>query len=172
MTALQLSQQRELIRTLLPGEYYFGRHPGMMQTLLGSCVSIILWHPQKKYLGFSHFLLARGDGNHQRRGYYGEDVLKFYLSQIQHAQTRPAEYQVKVFGGGNMFDAFSDPDALNVARNNIAWARDALTQAGFRISAEDTGGRQYRRLIVNGETGDVWLQRGGAQLSVPDEHAL
>jgi chemotaxis protein CheD len=165
MTSSQLSQQRNLIHTLLPGEIYFGIERTMMQTLLGSCVSIVLWHPQKKYLGFSHFLLSRGDGNNQRQGYYGEDVLRFYLSQIQRIGTQPAEYQVKVFGGGNMFDSLSTPKALNVAQNNIAWALKTLRESGFSITARDTGGRHYRRVIVDGDSGNVWLQRGDVQQS-------
>ena len=42
--------------SLLPGELYFGqRH--LLKTLLGSCVAITLWHPQRQLGGMCHFLL-------------------------------------------------------------------------------------------------------------------
>ena len=38
---------------LHPGEFYFGDRHTRIRTLLGSCVSIILWHPRLLIGGMS-----------------------------------------------------------------------------------------------------------------------
>ena len=42
---------------LLPGEHFTGDARHRISTLLGSCVSITLWHPQLQVGAMSHFLL-------------------------------------------------------------------------------------------------------------------
>ena len=42
---------------LQPGELIFGRGRGTIQTLLGSCVAVTLWHPQRRLSGMCHFVL-------------------------------------------------------------------------------------------------------------------
>ena len=47
---------------LRPGDFYFGGGRTRISTLLGSCVSITLWHPQRHVGGMCHYLLARRNG--------------------------------------------------------------------------------------------------------------
>jgi len=42
---------------LQPGEVGVGDSACRFRTLLGSCVSITLWHPQRRFGAMSHFLL-------------------------------------------------------------------------------------------------------------------
>ena len=46
---------------LMPGEHFVGDARHRIRTLLGSCVSITLWHPQRRVGAMSHFLLTVGD---------------------------------------------------------------------------------------------------------------
>ena len=42
---------------LQPGDFYFGDKDTRIRTILGSCVSITLWHPTRLIGGMCHFLL-------------------------------------------------------------------------------------------------------------------
>ena len=42
---------------LHPGECYFGGGPTRIATLLGSCVSITVWHPRLLVGGMCHYML-------------------------------------------------------------------------------------------------------------------
>ncbi len=59
---------------LQPGDVYFGDRHTRLRTILGSCVSITLWHPQRLLGGMCHFILparpAAGtlDGPHSLHG--------------------------------------------------------------------------------------------------------
>ena len=44
------------VQTLLPGQWAFVR-AGALKTLLGSCVSILVWHRERGFGGMCHYLL-------------------------------------------------------------------------------------------------------------------
>jgi chemotaxis protein CheD len=46
---------------LQPGDFHFGAGRTRISTLLGSCISITLWHPARLIGGMCHFMLpSRG----------------------------------------------------------------------------------------------------------------
>src|ERR1700754_4837785 len=90
---------------LQPGEYFVGDGSYRLRTLLGSCVSITLWHPGKRYGAMSHFVLAtravaRGDALDAR---YGDEALQLMVRELTAAGVSVEECEAKLFGGGDMF---------------------------------------------------------------------
>lgn len=145
-----------------PGEFYFGGGRVRINTLLGSCVAITLWQPTLLIGGMCHFLLP---GDHAQQGlalgYYAEGAVKLFLQAIKTTATRPREYEVKVFGGGNMFNSMAGKISVtNVSKSNIDAALCALNKKGFVIKASDVGGSCYRKIYMELWTGDVWVKRG------------
>src|ERR1035437_2343746 len=58
-----------------PGEYFVGDARFKVRTLLGSCASMVLWHPRMQYGAMSHFLLStRKTG--EARSNVGSDAVK------------------------------------------------------------------------------------------------
>lgn len=151
---------------LHPGEFYFGKAPGRVGTLLGSCVSITLWHQQRRLGGMCHILLP---GRHRHRdspldGRFADEALELLANELDAYAVKPAACQVKLFGGGSMF-AGTRAEGLNVGRRNIEAARRALTLHGLTVLTEHVGGTARRRLSLDLSTGHVWL-------AVPDEQVL
>lgn len=162
---------------LKPGEFYFGDKTSNVMTLLGSCVAITIWHPLKLIGGICHYQLPTPkfrSNPHQLNANYAEDAMALFLKNIAAIHTQPSEYQVKVFGGGNMFsniisyEDMADPfvatgenleEYKSVSSRNIAVAKEMLDRYGFNVVNHDVGGNQYRRLYFDIETGDVWLQK-------------
>lgn len=151
---------------LLPGEIFFAANNNRIHTVLGSCVSISLWHPALRMGGMCHFMLpSRGTrGGDGLDGRYADEAIQLLLCEIDKSQTRPAAYQVKIFGGGNMFHAFQEGKVLDVAKANIQAARDLLNRNGFPIHAEDVGGNGHRRIIFDLCDGNVWVRHDRAAL--------
>ena len=147
---------------LAPGEFYFGGGYTRIHTLLGSCIAITLWHPQKHIGGMCHYLLpSRGINQRLTQGYFADESVMMFLNAVKKVGTRPADYEVKVFGGGNMFETLGYTSGLpNVPQNNIS-AGTALLQAhGFKIKSTDVGGVVHRKIFLELWNGDVWVQRG------------
>lgn len=151
--------------TLSQGECFFGSGAIRIHTLLGSCVAITLWHPERRTGGMCHYLLpSRGSRQQLSAGYYADEVIAYFMRMIKRSGTHPGEYEVKLFGGGSMLD---NPDkyigAFNVSDVNIQQGTQMLLQNGFAIKATDLGGNDYRKLFLDLGNGDVWVKHGRHQ---------
>lgn len=172
-----MSNQAHKDVVLQIGDFHFGGGRTRIRTLLGSCVSITMWHPRLKIGGMCHYLLPRRGvtevAQTSSEGSYAEGAMQLFLRELRRTRTKPEEYVAKLFGGGCMFrdsrdsgNAFEDAEAnaastLNVAEQNVRAGRELLEQHGFDISAEQVGGYGSRVLIFEVWSGDVWLRRGG-----------
>lgn len=152
---------------LQPGEVYFGDRNERIRTLLGSCVAITVWHAQRKIGGMCHYMLGRrrswraGDGIHTLDGKYADEALQLLLRAIDASGSYPREYEVKLFGGGNMFAQAVPParHTINVADDNVAAGRELLARYGLVVTAEHLGGHGHRQIIFEISTGDVWVRK-------------
>jgi len=147
---------------LLPGDFHFGDENTRISTVLGSCVSIAVWHPLLRIGGMSHSLLpSRGKpGKHNLAmtsldGHYADEAIELLLREIGKRHTRPAEYRVKLVGGGNMFRQPLAENAFNVAGSNVEAARALLAASGFNVHAEHVGGSGHRSVIFDLRDGSV-----------------
>ena len=141
---------------LLPGDFHFGGKNTRIRTVLGSCVSIAVWHPLLRIGGMSHSMLpSRGKPGKANLamtsldGHYADEAIELLLREIGKRNTRPREYQVKLIGGGNMFRQPFAERAFNVAGSNIESARALLETSGFIIHAEHVGGSGHRNIIFD-----------------------
>lgn len=148
---------------LQPGEFYFGDEKTRIRTLLGSCVAITMWHPQKKIGGMCHYMLPqrpRYKAGEHLDGRYAEDAMQLFMHELRHSRTHPGEFQVKLFGGGSMFDRLEKyKDNIDISQRNVEFGRQIIPQYGFRINAEDLGGKGHRNVILDVWSGDVWVKR-------------
>lgn len=141
---------------LHPGEFHFAAGPGRIGTLLGSCVSVTLWHPGQFIGGMCHILLPARGRTHggPLDGRYADESMELFVNELRTRRIAPASCQAKLFGGGNMFPGTR---AMDVGRRNIDAARHALARHGFTVVAEHVGGTSRRRLYLDLANGDVWL---------------
>lgn len=144
---------------LLPGELHFGDEDTRIKTLLGSCVSFTLWHPERKVGGMCHYMLPSRDSRPKDSpldGKYADEALKLLVQEIEKENTRPKDYVAKIFGGGSMLD-ISGP---NISERNVEAARQLAKYYGFRLEGECLGGVGHRNVVFDIWNGEVWLKRG------------
>lgn len=146
---------------LQPGEYFTGDAHYRVRTLLGSCVSITLWHAGKRIGAMSHFLLARRNARKDAEpdGRYGEEAMWLMWKQLQRAGAKASECEGKIFGGGNMFPARAPGMDLNVGKRNGEAARELLHSYGIPVVSESLFGVGYRQIIFDIGTGHVWSRQ-------------
>jgi len=143
-----------------PGEFYFGEGHIRVSTLLGSCVSITLWHSLRRHGGMCHYMLdSRGIIMGGLDGKYADEAMELFMVELKKRKTHPAEYQVKMFGGGNMFrhtkKVISEDD---IGSRNIAAGLHLLERYGFKLNAKHVGGFGHRRLLLDLWSGDAWMK--------------
>jgi len=153
------SQRQEVF--LHPGEWKFADQRFVISTLLGSCVSIVLWHPQLQLGGMCHYLLPRrGErGSNTLSARYGDEAMLLLLREVL-ATGRPLrEFQVKLIGGAAIL-ATMDADVFgnDIAMRNVDMARQLARQLGLDVQAEDMGGNSPRMVVFDVQSGDVWVR--------------
>jgi chemotaxis protein CheD len=156
-----LRAQRGADLHLLAGQLYFGKDAARVRTLLGSCVAVTLWHPQRQIGGMCHFLLpsrAR-DTSMPYDGRYGEEAIGVMVDCLLRAGTRPEEYEAHLYGGADTM-----PDhvgvKLNVGERNIEMGWSLIEHHGFQLMAVDVGDEVPRNVSMDMLTGQVDMRRG------------
>lgn len=145
---------------LQPGDVYFGDRDTRIRTVLGSCVSITLWHPQLLLGGMCHYMLPeRGEARTgEPDGRYAAEAMLLLTGEIRAAGTRPSEYEAKFFGGGRMFSFNAGDGVLDIGNRNIEAGRRLLRGHGLAPAAEHLAGVGHRSIIFEVASGDVWVR--------------
>lgn len=144
---------------LQPGEYFVADADYQIRTMLGSCVSITLWHPATRQGAMSHFLLpTRGASKPKQKldARYGDEALCLMLQDLRRLGIPTAQCQGKIFGGGNMFPGKLRADGINVGQRNGEAALALLRENGISVVSESLFGIGHRQIIFDLSNGDVW----------------
>lgn len=147
---------------LQPGELFVGDAAFQIRTILGSCVSITLWHPRACIGGMSHFLLPTRTvpvAGHVLDGRYGDEALQWMMKDLKASGVNPRQCQAKIFGGGNMFPGQARASGLTVGQRNGEAARLLLQNQGIEVVSESLFGVGHRQIIFNVSNGDVWMRQ-------------
>lgn len=163
-------------RFLQIGDFFFGSGAIRLRTVLGSCVSVTMWHPRARVGGICHYLLpergAAPSAMGRPHGLYAQEAIALFADEARNRDTRPAEYVVKLFGGGNMFatpkrfeecgSGVCAPERRSgcrvVACKNVLSGRELLQMYGFRVTKEHVGGNGSRQLVFELWNGNVWIR--------------
>lgn len=133
------------LHTLLPGDVVCADRGESLETLLGSCVAVVLTDARRTVGAMCHIVHAseprEGDGNPAAFANAAIDAL--YAKLVQRGFT-PRLCQAYVYGGGNMF-----PELVrgpHVGRRNAESVLERLRDDGVHVVVQDLGGACYRRL--------------------------
>lgn len=157
---------------LRPGDFHFGGSHTRISTLLGSCVSITLWHPRRLIGGMCHYMMPERDrpSGGPLDGRYASEAFALFLLNFDKAGTRASEYQAKLFGGANMFGQKVNAK-LDIGRRNIEAAHRFLAAQHITVMAEHIGGSGRRKLHFDVWSGNVWLAfPEGADARIRSQH--
>jgi len=145
---------------LLPGEVYYSEEPVMVNTVLGSCITVTMFNKKKQIGMICHGMLPDSKEAFKR----DENCMKYVDCCILHMyetfqkkEIKPSETEVKVFGGSDMFAYEGKGDT--VGKKNITSAIKNLTDLKYNILAKDIGGQFTRKLYFSTETGIVYVRK-------------
>ena len=154
------------VHYLRPGELHVGDHPGIVTTVLGSCVSVTMFNRRREMGAICHGLMPertemRRAGRDNGDGFkYVDYSIKYMIDYFRSYGIGPSEIEVKLFGGADMFPAGEgDLKYLSVGKKNVMAALSTLKREGMAVHSRDIGGTQGRKLHFYLHTGDVFLKR-------------
>ena len=141
---------------VLPGEYYVSMRQELISTVLGSCVSTCIHDPIAKIGGLNHFMLPENYGGNTSAdapARYGQFALEQLINAILKYGGQRQRLEVKIFGGGKMFEG-----PTNIGLRNVTFARNYFAQECMDTSSEDVLGNYGRRLRYEPITGRAWVK--------------
>lgn len=131
---------------LHPGDVVLGHLGDRFETLLGSCVSIILTDPRRTVAAMCH-IVHSGAAPVDERGAettHAEPALAAMFMLLQGCGISPQLCEAYLVGGGNMFPSLFKQ--AHVGQSNTEWALQALANLGIPLRGQDTGGIAFRRI--------------------------
>lgn len=162
------------------GEVCVARKPILLETVLGSCVSAVVWSRRLKSGGICHGALPQCPPDMLRdRGpkpclRYVDYSILYLANEVCALGTTPRELEVKLFGGADVLSITPARAAGSVGKQNCAMALRTLEEQNLCLISSDLGGQRGRVIYFNTETGEVLLRRLQANdvMDQADEFAL
>ncbi len=161
----KLREQLPLVY-LKPGEMFFSAEPAAVVTVLGSCLSVTMFHRRRGLGAICHGLLPKCSGQKDCDGdcleglKYVDCSIQRMVQMFDRCKVRRSEVEVKCFGGADMFTRqIVRPGVVSVGRQNILSAEKILSSEGLKLAVKDVGGLQGRKIFFYTHTGEVLLKR-------------
>ena len=159
---------------LHPGDFYFTPQSVLIQTLLGSCIAMVMWHPKYHLGGMCHFVLPDRQVplNTEKIGHYAGGAMQLFLAHTQARGTFITDYVAKIFGGANSVTELLNEKEKSIGARNAQIAMQLLQEQNVKISVADIGQSGYRRLIFNLSNGDVWVKQHSNNLHINEQPTI
>ncbi|MDO9004751.1 MAG: chemotaxis protein CheD [Aquabacterium sp.] len=134
---------------LHPGDVVCAHRGDRLETLLGSCVAILLTDPHRTVGAMCHIVHANKATTTARQSTcHASTALATLYRLITNEGLAPRLCKAYVYGGGNMFPALplSRQQQSHVGDANARWVLQALQHDGVEVIHHDLGGFTYRRV--------------------------
>ena len=146
------------------GELDVMRGGGVLKTLLGSCIGLVLYDRLNVVGGLAHIVHPDSAGRTGPPGKYADTALAELLKLIEQKGGRQKNLTARYARGSNMFGTTQ----LNqIGQLNTAAVARLLKAAGIPVLATDCGGGKGRQLSFEIASGDVTVEvLGGTPTSL------
>ena len=145
---------------LKPGQYHIAKEPTIVETLVGSCVSVCLYNYKNGLAAINHFLQSRpARGVNSNIGMYGTTATQYIIDALMSLDPKPYHYRAQVFGGAKVLKVVGSTS--DIGRDNINVALEVLSKAGIRVTGKKISGNRGRRIKFNTKTGIVQWRFAG-----------
>jgi len=150
---------------LHPGQIHLARGPAILQTILGSCVSVTFWCAEQGAGAMCHGVLPRYPGKTagcaEHNGYrYVDYSVRRLAEKFDAIGADRRELEIKVFGGADVLPiSCVGRGRLSIGAMNCEAAMDVLHEQGLTVIASDLRGVSGRKIVFHTGTGEVLVRR-------------
>lgn len=143
------------------GEIAVLQQNGVLRTLLGSCLGVVLFDRRVKAAAMAHIVLPESHGNRNHPGKYADTAIREMIRVLESLFAgQPLKLTAKIAGGANMFA--TSGAAATVGQQNVSAVEKQLEEMRIPILGRHVGGTQGRRMAMNVATGIVTVDVVGA----------
>jgi chemotaxis protein CheD len=156
------------VKVIHAGEWHVSQSDEMILTILGSCVAVCIHDPVNRISGMNHFMLpghvSKSDIFKDRTTRYGITAMKVIIQKLIDIGAEKSYLRAMIFGGGTMLDSLSgniirdDPLPLQ----NVRIAKLFIELEDIPLERADTGGTCARKIMMDVQSGKVFLRKSGS----------
>lgn len=144
---------------LKPAEVYVGKKPAIVVTTLGSCISVIFFNRRHRIGAICHALLPSGNDLENKFKFVDSSIF-WMLDRFNSVRIKPTQLQIKLFGGSDMFEDYSDDSSTaTVGQQNIRKALEIFKARDLKLTSSNVGGTWARKIFFFPHTGKILLKR-------------
>lgn len=144
---------------LYPGDIYIVKSSRRVVTLLGTCISVILYSELDKKSAIFHAMLPQVKEqyryDHKASSKYVDYAFYFILNSLIRGSVKKSNLTAKLFGGACQLKGCT---GNHIGEQNVSIARALLYKENIKLVAEDVGGKIARKIIFYPETGDTFMK--------------
>ncbi len=159
------------------GELYFAKDGKYVVTVLGSCVSLTIYHKLSGYAGMFHALYPECKDkdieniiNKPEAYKYADCAVLKILKLFEEKEIPKEELDIKLFGGSEIISK-SKKSVFSVGKQNVEKIQEILHKEGVSITTINTGGSDGRKIIFNSKNGGVFMKKI-KNINISDEYEL
>lgn len=161
---MKMTQVDRPVVFLHAGEHFISNEPEIISTVLGSCISVVLYCGQNPVCGITHSQLpsCRYDSSfcaecEESYRYVDCSIIKL-VQKMQEYNIDPKNLEAKVFGGASVIKN-NTLEKDNVGSQNVQMALEVLNREGIKVVVSDTGGLRGRKLFLFTDTKEVFIKK-------------
>lgn len=146
---------------LKPGELHITDRPTIISTVLGSCVSVIMFSDRSQLAGMCHAMLPFNGGTNGFNVFkYVDSSIAYMVKKFEHQGIRRSDIKVKLFGGADvLYYIEDDKERHTVGKKNITKALEIINNERLSLLMSDIGGTSGRKIFFFTHTGEILLKR-------------
>jgi chemotaxis protein CheD len=132
-------------QVLHPGDVVCTDRGERLETLLGSCIAVLMTDPRRTLGAMCHIVHCGANPSAASSdSANGAGAMRRMFALLRARGIEPTLCEAWVIGGGNMFPRlYGGP---HVGDDNAHWVLAALADVGVRVLWQDVGGNTYRRV--------------------------
>ena len=152
---------------LHPGDVSLAFAGDRLETLLGSCVAVLMVDRKRTTAAMCHIVHThRPDDARKLNTTFASAAMTEMFRQLRSTGLAPELCDTWVFGGGHMFPGRND--VLDVGGRNVQWVQAFLRSHRILPRGERVGGHRYRKVAWT--VGPTPPEQAVSEIAVPATH--
>lgn len=144
-------------RILNIGDVVVCSEPTVLETILGSCVSVCLWDAKSGVGGMNHFMFPYVINKIKDPAYCGIESINMLIGEFRKLSVCKTHLKAKVFGGGKVLKEISE--YFYVSAENVRIAKKILKEHDIPIVKEFTGCECGTKVLFHSNTGKAFIKK-------------
>ena len=128
---------------------------GVGRAVLGSCVGLVLYEPNRRFAAMAHIVLPTSESRAGTPGKFVDTALLAMVDQLRGCGIEPKHLIAKMSGGASMFDS---KGPFQIGQENVKAVHCQISQLKIRLVGEHVGGTRGRRIVFDCQSGEMLVE--------------